>query len=217
MENITSRKQAIAAGAKHFYTGRPCKNGHLDLRFTSDGKCVSCNREKVRSYYAKHPELKREVNDRLRSKDPERFAELARERNRRYVNSMDECRRQRKNAKLREWRYCRTDSMIQRDREKRSQYIKNRSDLFAFYASSRNKMRRMATPAWISDKQKAEIASLYRKSKEMSAATGIPHNVDHIVPITSDIVCGLHVPWNMRVITRRENISKLNRYWPDMP
>jgi hypothetical protein len=41
--------------------------------------------------------------------------------------------------------------------------------------------------------------------------------VDHIIPLKSDFVCGLHCHTNLRVITAEENKAKNNRYWPDMP
>jgi len=40
-----SRNEAIRVGARHFYTGIPCKRGHLSERTTINGRCVLCNRE----------------------------------------------------------------------------------------------------------------------------------------------------------------------------
>lgn len=74
--------------------------------------------------------------------------------------------------------------------------------------------RLKAYPTW-ADPQ--AILSFYAHSKAMSLATGVKHHVDHIVPINSKIVCGLHNEFNLRVIPAVENMSKGNRYWPDMP
>lgn len=71
-----------------------------------------------------------------------------------------------------------------------------------------------AMPAW------ADIDSMqdiYEMARLLTGITGIRHNVDHIVPITSDIVCGLHVPENLMVVTEYDNSVKRNRSWPGMP
>lgn len=51
MKRGYQRSQAKADGKRHYFTGRPCKNGHVAERYTSNGDCVECHREptKVKS------------------------------------------------------------------------------------------------------------------------------------------------------------------------
>lgn len=41
---IISRKTALMSGRLKFFTGRPCKHGHISERYTSTGNCILCNR-----------------------------------------------------------------------------------------------------------------------------------------------------------------------------
>jgi len=71
-----------------------------------------------------------------------------------------------------------------------------------------------ATPGW-ADLEK--ISAVYFAANFLSMVTGEWYHVDHIVPIRSDVVCGLHWEGNLRVLPSAENQSKGNRHWPDMP
>jgi hypothetical protein len=76
----------------------------------------------------------------------------------------------------------------------------------------RRKMRiSLATPPW-ADRQ--QIRALYEMARAMSRRTGNLHVVDHIVPLHHSLVCGLHVPANMRVVPERINAEKHNRFDP---
>lgn len=66
-----------------------------------------------------------------------------------------------------------------------------------------------AKPIWVSTE---EIRKIYKEAKEKSAKDKILYHVDHIVPLISDIVSGLHVPWNLRIITAKENLEKSNKF-----
>lgn len=67
-----------------------------------------------------------------------------------------------------------------------------------------------ATPAWLSKRQRDAIAAIYAEAARLTEETGIPHHVDHIVPLKGRGVCGLHVPWNLRAIPAAENLAKSN-------
>jgi 5-methylcytosine-specific restriction endonuclease McrA len=69
--------------------------------------------------------------------------------------------------------------------------------------------RTKATPKW-SDLQ--AIEKIYQDARYKTIETGIPHHVDHIVPLRSGVVSGLHVPWNLQIITAEENLKKSNRF-----
>jgi histidinol dehydrogenase len=68
-----------------------------------------------------------------------------------------------------------------------------------------------ATPKWLTKEHLNQIKSLYKEAKELEKLNNIKYHVDHIVPLQGENVSGLHVPWNLRVITADENFSKNNR------
>lgn len=71
--------------------------------------------------------------------------------------------------------------------------------------------KRRATPAWLTDEHKRQIEAFYIAARHLTVETGVEHHVDHIDPLASDDACGLHVPWNLQILTAAENIKKGNR------
>lgn len=72
---------------------------------------------------------------------------------------------------------------------------------------------RRATPPWADSRA---IAAFYAEARRLTRETGELHVVDHVVPKINPLVCGLHVPANLRVIHWLENTAKSNLWWPDM-
>lgn len=70
---IISRQDAITVGLRHYFTGNPCKRGHLARRFTVDAACASCKKIGTRAYRASNRDAVRE-RDRLKyAADPLKF------------------------------------------------------------------------------------------------------------------------------------------------
>jgi hypothetical protein len=68
-----------------------------------------------------------------------------------------------------------------------------------------------ATPPWLTKEHKKQIKDRYLEAAKRTQETGIKHHVDHILPLQGETVSGLHVPWNLQILTAAENISKKNR------
>ena len=83
---------------------------------------------------------------------------------------------------------------------------KNKCKVNALCAK-RRAMKLNATPLWLSKEQMKDISVFYM----VASWYGTSHHVDHIEPLMGEMVCGLHVPWNLQVIPATENLRKGNR------
>jgi 5-methylcytosine-specific restriction endonuclease McrA len=185
MDHPKTRKEATATGAKFYFTGEPCIRGHVALRKTK-GACVEC----VKEDWA--------LDNERRKEKPKTAAAIAA--GRRYY------------AKNREAVIARAAARpAEEKRRARSDYKDRNVDVVRADTSVRKRRHREATPAWLTKEERLQMRELYVQARKLTAVTGERYVVDHIVPLRGESVCGLHVPWNLRVITQDENLKKSNK------
>lgn len=80
------------------------------------------------------------------------------------------------------------------------------------WTAKRRAQKLQATPKWLTKEQLLEILAFYIEAVRLTRETGKPHHVDHILPILGDGITGLHVPWNLQILTASENSKKRNKF-----
>ena len=160
------------------------------------------NPDKIKEYYNVNSDKIKEYRKANSDKIKERMKEYAK------ANS-DKIKELKK-----EYRKANSDKIKERSRD----YAKANPDKLNAIRAKRRSKKLQATPPWLTKEHLSAIRMYYTKSKALEKATGIKHHVDHIVPLQGKNVCGLHVPWNLQVLTASENSSKNNSYpdeWED--
>ena len=122
--HIIGRDEARALGLKRFFTGKPCKHGHVAERSVSSHECMECDRARALEWRAanleKARERERERARKHRAADPERVRE-----------------------NWRRWRAANLELARERDRErKRLHYAKNKDRILSQRAAKRAATRK---------------------------------------------------------------------------
>ena len=183
-----TRTEAKATGASHYFTGEPCKHGHIAPRKTK-GACIECLKVEWAQGNEARAEYFREYNRREDVKD--RKNEWYQENREQVIQAAATRPAQVKREYRNAW--------------KETHKVQIRAD-----TKARRRKHRDATPLWLTRKQKSELRQLYQIAITMTQTTGEQYVVDHIYPLRSEVVCGLHVPWNLRIITQQQNLQKSN-------
>lgn len=228
--NIITRKEAQTQGLHKFFTGKPCKRGHIAERTVSKYMCVECqkilsknyasaNEEKLAnqraSWYRENKEKMSEYNKaylianrvrinenlaRYRKENPDKIKIWARN----YRESAEG--RSKRESHWISYSSTRRCEINARNRDYYSRVREAEPWKINEYAAKRRADREQATPNWAS---RDKIRQIYM----LAASRG--EEVDHIIPLKSKLVCGLHVEFNLRVVPMSENRRKSNKFNPE--
>lgn len=188
--DIISRKDAQEVGLKYYYTGKPCKHGHVVERRVNDCNCMECRKILKKQYYEKYPEKSRYGTPENKQKQKRRYYK-------KHKESISEYNAQYVKNKLK------TDPNYRKRNDKK--YRDNHPERSA----KRKAQKIQATPKWYEDKQ---VNILYLKRNELSELWDMILHVDHIVPLQGENVCGLHCWDNLQILEASLNISKHNKF-----
>ena len=179
---IILKDEAVQLGLSRYFTGKPCKHGHTAERWVHRSECIACSITRAKTYNQKH---KNKTKARSR-----KFYDKNKELCKLRTVEWQKKNKERHAEKCRRWKQ------------------KNKPHL-AFKAMQRRKYAKIATPSW------ADMDSIklkYIEAHRMGLLSGVPHHVDHIVPLQGKNVCGLHSPNNLRAIPASDNLRKQNRF-----
>lgn len=174
------------------------------LKRSSDGLdtfCRSCRQETNQTYRAKNIAKIRMQEALFREQNREKLA----------AESRDWARRNPEKVKANCHKYASLNA--DRRREYNAAWQRANADVLRPYYNEKSKRRfaarLRASPQWA---DKKAILAIYERCQRVSIETGELHHVDHVVPLISALVCGLHVEYNLQILPADENLSKSNKF-----
>lgn len=170
-----------------------CKSAYNRARYLADSDKIKAQ---ARAWSRANPERKARVNKEYRQANPDRMREksaawVARnlEKRREIWRRSYAANRAKADAASKKW----MDDHPHHVRERARRLKTGRKQCLATWADM------------------AAIVEIYAKAAALTQETGVPHEVDHIVPLTSKLVCGLHWEGNLQILPRSINRAKSNR------
>jgi len=203
MFEIIMRSQAIKEGRTHYFTGKPCKHGHVAMRRVK-GTCMECDRsiqqrkrallgQEYQSRYAKYYAEWYASN---RAKKVQNVLQ-------RYYSDVESSRIEKRNQ-----RNARKDQINARKREL---YLERSAEIVQQVAK-RQAAKLRAIPIWYGELDQLVEIEARRLVRLREKCTGVRWHIDHMIPLRSKTATGFHCANNLQVIPASMNCSKRNTH-----
>jgi hypothetical protein len=204
------RKCGDVKSFDHFYKNKQLRDGYFNV-------CKLCFCEQSASWYAQNKERKQSTSRAWKKNNSAAYRAWCAQY---YQDNKERC-----NFLTNEWwkrhpelRKEKGDRWSRLNRKKRvaASIVYQRVNAGRLNAkrAKRKAIKLSATPLWADG---GAIGQYYMIAKFLSDELGVVFHVDHVVPLQSKIVCGLHAHTNLTITIGSWNCSKSNKWWPDMP
>lgn len=94
--------------------------------------------------------------------------------------------------------------------EQTERYRKKNPGYYTQYASLYSRKKQQAQIKSLTEVDLVFLKEYYNQAHNLGL------EVDHIIPLTHEKVSGLHVPWNLQMLTRSQNAAKSNKLDEDV-
>lgn len=193
MPEILTRRQAVATGAKRYFTGKPCVHGHVSERRTSDRQCLACCRIKDRTRWWVDHDRKLAQRREWYRENRESVLELSKA----YLRANREAISQRRRAR---WH---ANGEANRENQ-RARYAAN-PDLWKTHARLRRARMKGAEGKHTPDDVARILEAQGHRCVYCDADLHDGYHIDHIVPL---IRGGTDWPDNLQCLCAPCNLSK---------
>lgn len=198
MEKI-SRKEALAQGLTQYYTGKPCKYGHVDFRYVCDHRCAECARIKADKYKKNNPHKVMEHRARWKERyhsephirekaiaDTARWVRENKEKARAYQKAYHQKYREKRNAQTRAalMEKRKDPAWVERERARTAAKKKENPDAYKAYAHRRRARLRGAEGGYSASDISRILKGQGYKCVYCKSCIKDKYEVDHIVPIS---------------------------------
>ena len=194
---LISRKEAKALGLSHYFTGLPCRRGHISERQVISANCMACNREWHKSTIGQAAEARRWLHDKDRREKQSKWGAA------RYLRNKEDIKR-----KTNAW-YWQNNEYA---KTRQSLYTKSKRvsnpEVFRAYHSKRRAQKLASARRHTADDILAIIKSQRVRCAYCRTKLTNSYHVDHIMPLSRG---GSNGRENLQILCARCNLQKSSR------